>query len=222
MQLTTQYCIGVYGGGFDPVHNIHLSVARCVTQFLNLDTLIWVPTGVAWHKASVLSAAQHRVRMLELAFKQEPFSLQRKWHISAFEIEQHKNSYTIETLSFLQSNQSAFYSLGAKWFFVMGADQLVLLHTWRDWEQLAKCVTFAVIEREGIDLNDVDPRVRQLAQWVVVPAEISGLSSSTVRTLVKQMSQTSDIAQNIKIRQKLLNLVPEAVLNYINDHQLYL
>lgn len=219
MHHTIQPYIGIYGGGFDPVHNTHLSIARRVTQFLNLSTLIWVPTGVAWHKASTLSAPKDRVRMLELAFQQEPASLQSRWKISSFEIEQLKNSYTIETLSFLQSEQSKFYNPDAKWFFIMGADQLTLLHTWKDWEQLASRVTFAVVERQGVDLNDIDSSVRKLAQWVIVPSEISDLSSSCVRDLVKQMSQQD---QNGQIRGKLLSLMPEDVLNYICDHRLYL
>ena len=66
--MTRPRRVGVFGGAFDPPHLAHVALARAAIEQLDLDELRVFPTGQAWHKARVLTAADHRRAMAELAF----------------------------------------------------------------------------------------------------------------------------------------------------------
>ena len=59
--------VGVFGGAFDPPHLAHVALARAAVEQLQLDELRIFPTGDAWHKATVLSPAEHRLAMARIA-----------------------------------------------------------------------------------------------------------------------------------------------------------
>ena len=39
--------IGLFGGAFDPVHKAHIEIAENVHKFLNLNKIIFIPTGIS-------------------------------------------------------------------------------------------------------------------------------------------------------------------------------
>ncbi|MGL4667089.1 MAG: nicotinate (nicotinamide) nucleotide adenylyltransferase [Saezia sp.] len=211
-----QLRIGLYGGAFDPVHGAHLHLAKTVTTYLQLDQLIWVPTGVAWHKAGCLTGAEHRVRMLALAFDQVEESIRQKWLISACELDREGESYTIDTVKLLQKELSM---PDAKWYLVMGADQFNVLHTWKDWPDLLRLVTLAVVGRAQVDFH-VERKVLEKAHWVSIPVEQSALSSSVVRGLVKDLVRSS-AQPGQSLLERLSEFVPLSVAQYIVQHGLY-
>ena len=63
--------IGVMGGTFDPIHNGHLVAASEVADAFQLDEVIFVPTGVPWHKKAV-SSSEHRYLMTVIATAANP------------------------------------------------------------------------------------------------------------------------------------------------------
>ena len=65
--------VGILGGTFDPVHVGHLIVAEEALSRLALDQVLFIPAGQPWLKADqVLSAAEHRLKMVELATASNP------------------------------------------------------------------------------------------------------------------------------------------------------
>ena len=64
--------VGMFGGAFDPPHWAHRALAETALRQLGLDVLHILPTGHAWHKSRVLSSAEDRVAMCELAFGDLP------------------------------------------------------------------------------------------------------------------------------------------------------
>ena len=42
--------IGLYGGTFDPIHSAHLLIAEFIKDDLNLDKIIFIPSGTPPHK----------------------------------------------------------------------------------------------------------------------------------------------------------------------------
>ena len=57
--------LGVFGGACDPPHAAHQAMVQAAMAQLDLDRLLIVPTGQAYHKARPLSAATHRLAMCE-------------------------------------------------------------------------------------------------------------------------------------------------------------
>ena len=59
--------IGILGGTFDPVHNAHLAVARLALEQLDLEKLLWLPTGAPAYREPPVASGKDRVAMLALA-----------------------------------------------------------------------------------------------------------------------------------------------------------
>jgi len=216
VETKKQLRVGIYGGSFDPVHNMHSRLANIVTAYLDLDRLEWVPTGASWHKAGHLSDAKDRINMLELAFQSTAASIREKWQINTCEIERQGNSYTIDTVKLLQENQDF---AQAQWYLVIGADQFNVLHTWKDWPELLERVTLAVFDRAGVDL-DVAPEVLEKARWERIPVTPSPLSSSEIRALVEKLS-TPVLQSPAYVVERLYEFLPPFVPEYIVEHGLY-
>ena len=73
-----------------------MALAEAALQHLDLDLLLVVPTGTAWHKSRPLSDAQHRLAMCALAFGDVPGA-----QIDDCEILRSGPSYTADTLEAL-------------------------------------------------------------------------------------------------------------------------
>ncbi len=189
--------IGLLGGTFDPVHNAHLALGRAALDALALDELRWVPAGTPWQKARVVTHAEHRVAMLQLALAGEPrFTLER------CELERPGPSYTLDTVRELQQREP-----GATWFLVVGQDQYTNLPTWHGWQDLLSRVTLAVAARPGAT-PATDARLQGLTPCVL-PLPAMDIAASALR-------------QRVAGGQSLDGWVPPAVARYIDQHALYL
>jgi nicotinate-nucleotide adenylyltransferase len=188
--------IGLFGGSFDPVHNAHLALARHALDELALDQLCWVPTGQAWQKPRELTAAVHRLAMLERAVADAP-----RHRIDGCELRRSGPSYTLDTVRELQARHSA-----AQWFLIIGQDQFAQLHTWHGFVDLLQRVTLAVALRPGAAL--------------VADARVQAADRRELKLPAMAVSST-DIRQRIAAGLDIGALVPPAVAQYIHHHRLY-
>ena len=189
--------IGLLGGSFDPVHNAHIALACIALDTLALDELRWVPAGEPWQKTRRITAARHRVAMIELAMAGEPrFKLER------CEIDRSGPSYTLDTVRAVRQAEP-----DAQWFLVVGQDQLANLHTWHGWQELLGLVTLTVAARPGA-AKAVDAQVQGRA-YRVLPLPAMDVAATTIRERVAR-------------GQPIDALVPPAVARYIARHNLYL
>lgn len=129
--------IGVLGGAFDPPHVVHVALAEAACRQLQLDVLHVIPTGDAWHKTRILTAAEHRVAMARLAFADVPRAV-----IDTREIARSGPSYTVDTLRELKRENPK-----AQLYLIMGADQARALTTWRAWEEIVRLAIICVAAR---------------------------------------------------------------------------
>ena len=189
--------IGLLGGTFDPVHNAHLALARVALHTLALDELRWIPAGTPWQKARTITAAEHRVAMLQLALAGEDhFVLER------CEVARTGPSYTLDTVRELQQREA-----GAQWFLIVGQDQYANLRTWHGWQELLSRLTLAVAARPGAAQSG-----KAQAQDLVceaLPLPPMDIASSTIRDRVAR-------------GESIAECVPPAVARYIDQHALYL
>ena len=126
--------IGVFGGAFDPPHRGHTALAQAALDHLDLDLLLVVPTGTAWHKTRPLSDAQYRLAMCALAFGDVS-----RAQIDDCEIVRSGPSYTVDTLQALHQAYP-----GAAFFLLMGQDQAQRLGTWSRAEALPNLASLCV------------------------------------------------------------------------------
>ena len=112
--------IGIMGGTFDPIHLGHLALAEKAFQFIPLDFVLFIPTGISYRKKDVTDAV-HRKNMCELAIRNTPY-----FYLSEIEINKKGNTYTYETLQDLKRQYE-----NSELFFIIGADSLFSIETWK-------------------------------------------------------------------------------------------
>jgi len=132
--------IGLFGGSFNPVHNGHLLIARAALEELALDRLVFIPAARSPFKpGQPLAPDASRLRWLRLAL-----AGWTRCEVDPLEIERGGISYTIETVRRLRERHP-----GACLHWLLGADHLPTLPRWREAEELARLVGFAVVSRPG-------------------------------------------------------------------------
>jgi nicotinate-nucleotide adenylyltransferase len=222
MGINPNRCVLVLGGSFDPVHCGHVALAKHFVALLQPQELKLIPTGLPWQKNNLVASAKHRVRMLQLAFDQ---GFDISVTIDEQEIqraEQQKSSYSIDTLSKLRAEIGAQASL----VFLIGADQLQNLHTWKQWRQLFTLAHICVAARPGftLDANSINKEVAQ--EWSERKGTLQEIKLAPAgKTFIAQdlawdVSAT-DIRREWKQNQQTTSLIPSKVLDYIQQHHLY-
>jgi nicotinate-nucleotide adenylyltransferase len=197
--------IGVYGGAFDPPHRAHRAVAQAAIEQLQLDSLLIVPTGQAWHKERRLTAAHHRLFMTRLAFLDLPLS-----SIDDREIRRAGPTYTVDTLRELAQENPA-----AQLFLVMGADQAQSLHTWHAIEEIYRLAIIGVAERDAPDLPLTQSQARSQDKVLAIRGDFRAI------VLPLMPHSATDIRSRVASGQSPDALVCEAVASYIQDNHLY-
>lgn len=192
--------IGVFGGAFDPPHNMHVALARTALQQLQLDALYVFPTGHAWHKSRSLSPAEHRLAMAELAFAAIPRVV-----VDPREIRRAGPTYTLDTLTELRAEQPQ-----AELFLLMGEDQAARLPSWHGWEQIVQAAIISVALRAD----------STSASSPFVPENLPPGRFQALHLPPMALSAT-DIRHRAAASQGIAHLVPEGVARYIDQHHLY-
>jgi len=181
---------------FDPVHFGHLSVAVLAMESFGLERVLFVPAGTPPHKLAVTASCGDRLNMLKLALDGVDGC-----GIWEGEVSRGGYSYTIDTLNELE----ALYP-GARFYFIMGTDNLTQIHKWRRFEEILGKVTLCVAKRPGHSLE----RTEALAAANIegFPGPEWGASSTMLRGYMKS-------GRSCKF------LIPDAALNYIREKGLY-
>ncbi|MCM1134649.1 MAG: nicotinate-nucleotide adenylyltransferase [Clostridium sp.] len=196
--------IGIMGGTFNPVHNGHLLLAESARELFSLDEIIFMPSGNSYMKDSrFVASAKHRIAMTELAISENPF-----FSLSKIETERKGPTYTFETLSELKSQNPA-----NRYFFIMGADNLLILEKWKNADYiLANCAIIAAARGDG-----TDAKIKERAAYL----------EKTYRADIRILPQRRIDISSSEIRRRLADgktvryMLPEKVLDYIQQNKLY-
>ena len=192
--------IGVLGGTFDPIHLGHLVAAEEARWQFDLDRVVFVPAGRPWQKPVGVTPPEDRYRMTVLATASNP-----AFAVSRLEIDHPGPTYTVDTLRRLRAEQPD----DTRLYFVIGADAILQLLTWKEPDQVLAQAEFIAATRPGFDLDRLVSQVPGAAGRVhrmEIPA--LGISASDIRARA---------ARGAPIRY----LVPDSVARYIHEHRLY-
>ncbi|MBK6442188.1 MAG: nicotinate-nucleotide adenylyltransferase [Actinomycetales bacterium] len=184
------------GGTFDPVHHGHLVAASEVQALLNLDEVVFVPTGQPWQKDGTdVSPAEHRYLMTVIATASNP-----RFTVSRVDIDRDGPTYTIDTLRDLREQRP-----DAELFFITGADALAQILTWKDVNELWSLAHFVGVTRPGHVLSD-----KGLPTDKITLTEVPALAISS-----------TDCRERVGRGEPVWYLVPDGVVQYIGKHRLY-
>ncbi|MCZ6535412.1 MAG: nicotinate-nucleotide adenylyltransferase [Chloroflexi bacterium] len=196
--------IGVLGGTFDPIHMAHLIVAEEVRSRLELEEVVFVPTGEPWMKAGTpLSSSHHRLNMVRLAVSSNPF-----FRVSSVEIDRPGPSYTLDTLEALLAE----YGEGVEIFFILGVDALTEFHRWKEPERILELAKLAVVGRPGFKGGDPSPKGNL----------VEGASDRIVKLDGTNIEiSAGEIRRRVAEGRSIRYRVCDEVADYIMHHGLY-
>ena len=132
----------IFGGTFDPLHIGHLNIAFEALYKLQLDEVIFVPTGNPPHKKNITSN-YHRVNMIKGTIDKYD-----KLSLSTYEIEKKDKSYTFETLEYFNNIEK-----DTKWYFIVGEDCLFNIEKWKKPDKVLSNATLVVFKRTNRNVN---------------------------------------------------------------------
>lgn len=212
---TQRQSIAVFGGTFDPIHNGHLRSAIELQETFGFDHIRLLPSHRPPLRGQPCASSAQRLAMVRAAVAGEDV-----FQVDDCELARDQASYTVDTLSELRADLGAAASL--TW--VMGSDAFNQLHRWKNWQQLFALANVLVLERAEHPLA-ADPAVaafadeRELAKGALLCARPSGgFLTSRLRQL--PISAT-DIRSRIGAGRSVRYLLPDAVLAFVNEHNLY-
>lgn len=190
--------IGLYGGCFNPIHVGHLAAARGARDALGLDRVIFIPSGSPPLKeAKGLAGGEHRLAMIRRAIADEPGLA-----ASSIELDRAGPSFSVDTVRQLKES----FPPDAELYFLLGDDCLERLPQWKGIDQLFAMCTFAIVPREKPAFRRI---FRGSARFVHLDLTRVDVSSTQIREKLTRGGQMAP------------ELLPQAVLDYIEQHQIY-
>lgn len=212
--------IGFLGGSFNPPHFGHLRPALEVLQALQLEKVVFIPSGQHPLKsAQEIVSAEHRLAMVERAIQSEPNFL-----VDSLEVKTKKVSYTVNTLETLTSQKYRNYEP----ILLLGADLLGELHLWRGWQKLIKLAHLCIMIRPGYkQLLTEFPAQFYLHTFTnhSFDQENSPIQgppfSFFYQTVTPFAISSTEIRQQLRLGSSVRYLTPEPVIQYIQKNDLY-
>ncbi len=210
--------LGILGGAFNPPHFGHLRPALEAMDQLALEAVFFLPSGGhPLKEAERLAPVAHRVAMTRLAIQG-----QSGFELCELDASRAGISYTVETLQVLTER----FPLGDL-FFLMGSDLLAEMHLWKQWQAIIQLAHVCPMVRPGHEAALLDTvamdylnrfRVespRRLDRerlghfgFCLLPVTTLGISSTHIR-------------QRLTRGEPIRYLTPDAVVAYIQQHNLY-
>ncbi len=194
--------IAVFGGAFNPVHNGHINLVNHYINLLKPDKLLIIPTANPPHRENNNFVRQeHRFNMLKLAF-----DFYSKVEISDIEFNMQGKSYTYNTICEIKKLYD-----NADIYLIVGEDQFLYFDKWYEYQKILDEVTVCTAQRnknKAQKLKDFAKNVLNSKKYIIADFDPVIVSSSEIREKLKNNERVDD-------------LIPEKVLNYINENELY-
>lgn len=188
--------IGIFGGGFDPVHIGHIFSIQYILDKKYVDRIIVIPTYRQPLKEEYSTPFGIRLTMATEAFKKFSDVL-----VSDIEGSLPLPSYTIYTIKKLKENHR-----NDDLFLIIGEDEAYDIIKWHRYDELKKYANF-IITRRYCKKFEYDRIFFKDA--INVDNPVIEISSSLIRELLKEGVRVD-------------GLVPENVLKIIVNERLYI
>lgn len=136
--------IGIYGGSFDPIHNGHLMLGQYAMHELQLDRLMFVPTGTPpeWYKGK-LSSREHRLNMIYKTMCNLFSSVEFNYMLNLYEINKKGVCYTIDFIRHIKKHYKTDLL-----FLICGPDVADNIHKWKDYNELKELVHIRIAGKD--------------------------------------------------------------------------
>ncbi len=199
--------IGILGGTFDPIHLGHLIIAEQARDQYQLDRVLLIPSGHSYfkdHRSKKVQPAQVRLEMTKIAAgSYKPFE------VSDIEVNRPGNTYSFETLEELKALNPE-----SELFFIVGADTICSMRTWREPQRIFDvCTVLAAMREDQVDPEEFQRETQALEKDFgarIYPVSIPNIGISSTQIRERAASGKS-----------VHYLVPDALESYIIESGIY-
>ena len=169
--------IGILGGSFDPPHRGHLYVSKKSIKLLKLKKVIWAITKKNPLKKSPFFSFSFRRKLCHKIIKD-----QKKIQLKHYE-DKIKSETSIDLIKFIKKR------FKHKIYFIIGSDNLINFHKWKNYKELLKLCVLVVFSRKGFDTK---------AKKSVIMRHLKGKNIKFFKNLKIDISST-------QLRSKIIN-----------------
>lgn len=190
--------IGIFGGCFNPPHNMHKEIAETLIKKRYIDKVIFVPTGDTYDKKD-LASHKKRVEMLNLTVDNVDMLVS---DISKSE----EYKYTYQVMDYYKGKYSQ-----AELYFICGTDNLEWFDKWKRYEYILENYKLLVITRNNDDVEKIMTRYERFKDSIqMANVEPSPLSSTMIREYIK-----------VGEYEKINGYMDVNVVQYVKEQGLY-
>ena len=132
--------IGLVGGTFDPAHKGHIAITKIAIKKLKLSKVLWIVTKKNPFKDNPYYSLSQRLKKA----KEITRGIKK---IQVIHLDKRVNSSrSINIINYLVNRKKL-----KNIYFIIGADNLINFHRWKDWKKIVKLTKLIVFSRKGYD-----------------------------------------------------------------------
>ncbi len=207
--------IGIFGGTFDPVHYGHLRSALEVKDIFGLDEVRLIPCANPPHRGQPAVSAEMRLQMLELAIKNRPGLKIDTRELDRYDLHQ-TPSYMVDTLKSLRQEFE-----NEPLLLFIGSDAFKHLTGWHQWQRLFDYAHIVVMTRPGFETQQLDNFFKARLAVDIKELTQAGAGKLCFQQVTQLDISATAIRDIIARKQNPVFLLPDAVIEYIKQNQLY-
>ena len=170
---TNKKKIGILGGTFDPPHIGHIYISKIALKKFHLNFLMWIITKQNPLKKKPFFKTEARIKLSKNITEKE-----KKIFIRYLD-KKVKSKNTFNILSYLKKKNSK-----AQLFFLIGADNFINFHKWKNWKKIPSYAKIVVFSRQGYSikaLKSIASKKLKKSDWIYVKIKNINISSSLIR-----------------------------------------
>ena len=130
--------IGILGGSFDPAHKGHIKISKEAKKRFNLKSVFWVVTKKNPFKQKSFYSLSRRMATAK------KLSVKNKFIKVIFLEDKCKSNRAFRYINYLKRKY-----INNDFYFIMGADNLINFHKWKNWKEIPKICKILVFDREN-------------------------------------------------------------------------
>ena len=196
----------LFGGSFDPFHNAHLAMVEACLRRWPTARCVLIPAASPPHKLSSRQLPfEHRLAMLT----QLAGGLGERVEVSGLEARRPPPAYSIDTVRAFRATEPG------RPGFLLGADSLSQLASWREYQALVGEARLIVVARPEVDLEAAFADL----SGPLGEARVAQLRADRLEVAPSALSST-ELRRRVAAGEELEGLIPEVILQYLERHRL--
>lgn len=214
MLSVNKKAIGILGGTFDPIHVGHLRMALELYELCALTRIKFIPCHQPVHRDVPIAQPEDRLAMVQAAISAESY-----FECDAREIQRKTPSYTIDTLIELR-NEFPHTPL----CLLIGIDAFLGFTSWRRYQDILKLAHVIIAHRPQYELpaqgaikNLLELHLQENINYI--HEHMAG--GIILKPITLLNISATDIRKQIAIKRNPRYLLPDKVLSYIYEHNIY-